>query len=514
MKKYSIIIIILVLFACKKSFIKEIEPNNSFDEAEIIELNKEVRGYLDSASDTDYYQIISSGDTVVAVDLSAVKGVNHAVEIYFDNGGQKKLVKLIDDVRKSSAEKMPNLFLESGRYYFKIMFGDRDAAEGSADSHYSFKLTSGEYISSEKEGNDNFANATAIEQGEIYGGFYYPAFDKLNKTAGFESKEMDFYAVQVDCSAENPVLLDVKVSGVEGIDSVLNLFDPFQVLIETSNNNAAGQGENFSDIGLSKPGKYFIAVFSNNFEVNYDKKYDIQVLIKPFDVSSEMESNNDTARANVISGSVINGKIFPASDSDFFQYKPESSNSMHRIEIIPPVGMDIKFDIISSSAEVLFTVDNFKDGEKESFPNFYSDKDFYLKVYAAGSYADGEMNYSLSINESQKDATEEVEPNDVIAKANKVKTKILKGYISGNNDKDYFLVEPGTRVKVKFNVSGIEESLFDVSITDSLGYVIKTETISSTEVKLIEEMIDIKGYVVIESKGRTSNFPYYIEIGD
>ncbi|MBN1501089.1 MAG: hypothetical protein JW982_13090 [Spirochaetes bacterium] len=514
MKKYILLIIMIMFASCKKSYIAEIEPNNDFSSATPAELNREVRGYLDSASDTDFYQLISSEDTLVSLELSAVKGVNHSVEVFFDDGGQVRPVKLIDDVRKSSAEKMPNLFLQSGRYYFKISYGDRDDAEGNKDAYYVLKLTSGEYISSEKEGNDDFNSATAIEQGETFSGYYYPAFNKLNRRKDSELKEEDYYAVQVDCSAENPVLLDVSVTGVENVDSVLNLYDPFQVLIATANNNGSGQGENFSDIGLTKPGKYYVSVSSVNFEVNFDVKYQIQMMVKPYDTSIEMESNNDYQRANRIIDNVINGKIFPAGDSDFFEINSGGSDGMFRIEVIPPVGMDIKLELLDESGETLAEADNFKDGEKEIFPNFYSESRFYLKVTSSGSYADAEMGYAVSVNESKKDPTEEIEPNDSVSSANKVKTRIIKGYISSNNDKDYFLIDPGSRVKVKFSVSGIDGTEFDFSISDSLGYAIKTETINGTDVKVIEEMIDSRGYIVIESKGDVSNFPYSIEIGD
>ena len=224
--------------------------------------------------------------------------------------------------------------------------------------------------------------------------------------------------------------------------------------------------------------------------------YSLEANVKFYDSSIEMEPNNKIVDANVIKDNVINGKIYPTGDIDYYKYLPKENDSICRLEIIPPVGIDIKFDILNLSGETIYKIDNSPIGEPEIFPNVYSKNPFILKVYSTPVSSDVDMNYALSINERQSELEEETEPNDTQKSSDQVKRNVIKGYVSYDGDKDYYAIETGKRVRVLFSVSGIDDNVIDVSITDSLGYVIKTVTVESKEVVEIQEMIDIKGLII------------------
>ena len=133
-----LILVSFVFFSasCVKKKQFEIEPNNTFLTANVIEAGKSISAYVDSSSDQDFFMYYSKDESVLDINLSAVKGVNHSIEIWRDNG-IKDLLKLTDDNRKSSAERVRNLYVEEGTYFINISHGDRDKPAGNKENSYS-----------------------------------------------------------------------------------------------------------------------------------------------------------------------------------------------------------------------------------------------------------------------------------------------------------------------------------------------------------------------------------------
>ena len=74
--------------------------------------------------------------------------------------------------------------------------------------------------------------------------------------------------------------------------------------------------------------------------------------------------------------------------------------------------------------------------------------------------------------------------------------------------------EPDERVKKRFVLNGIKDSILKISITDPLGYIIKTIILEGNESKTFDEMIDRKGYLIVETQKENYKEPYFIVIGD
>lgn len=507
-----ILFVLMLITACKKNYISEVEPNNSFVESTLIELDKDIRGYLENENDVDVYQLIVTEKKSVRIELSAVKGVNHAISIFRDESGKRVLVKEIDDARKSSSEIMTNIAMKNGRYYIKIHFGDRDQKKGNEKVQYNLKLISSELLFEEEEANDTYKTATDLPSGEKFSGYFYPAFNKKNTEN--ESREYDFFMIDPGLADNQYALLDVTLTGVEGVDSVLKIYDPFMNLIVESNVLGSGREENLKDIGLTRPGKYYIQIYSANYEVNPVSNYSIQANIKPYDPSVEMEPNNSTDKANKMVENIINGKIFPQGDEDWYSFSPQDGMNIFRVEVIPPSDIDIKIDVISLNGNTIYTIDNSGSGEKEYFPNIYSKDPFKIRVYSNSAEGNPDMTYAVSVNSRKIEPEEETEPNDERETASVVKKNVIKGYISKNQDVDYYSIKVNTRVKVKFAISGIDDREIEISVADSLGYIIKTITVNSKEVVEFEEMIDGKGFIIVKTNGNVSSDPYFIELGE
>jgi hypothetical protein len=110
-------VMILMPVSCKKPGVKEKEPNNDFLTANRIEQDTVVSGFLDTENDRDFYRIDIMNPVVMDIELSPVKGVNHALKILKDDG--LTVLKYIDDSRKSAPELMCNMFLMWGHITLK-----------------------------------------------------------------------------------------------------------------------------------------------------------------------------------------------------------------------------------------------------------------------------------------------------------------------------------------------------------------------------------------------------------
>ena len=76
----------------------------------------------------------------------------------------------------------------------------------------------------------------------------------------------------------------------------------------------------------------------------------------------------------------------------------------------------------------------------------------------------------------------------------------------------YFYLEYPARVRCNFTVKGIKNSKLKISVTDPLGYIIKTVTVAGNQRKSFTEMIDLKGFLIVESEAENYDEPYSINI--
>ncbi|MCL1833305.1 MAG: hypothetical protein FWG49_02265, partial [Leptospirales bacterium] len=246
-KKSILLIIFVILFtSCNKIKIYETEPNNTFETANKIEIGREIAGYLDSENDIDNFLLDINEIQILRIDLSGVKGVNHAINIYKKEAGVFKLIKVIDDNRKSAPETFANLYASPGQYIFSIVHGDRDPKKGNNENPYILKITSRPYSNEEQEPNDTPHSANEIFFDLPITGYFSPGRNPLNKkdkdskdSAG-DMVETDWFKFNVS-HGNTPALIDVTLSGVHGIDSVISIFNSSLDEIVTVDN--AGSGE-------------------------------------------------------------------------------------------------------------------------------------------------------------------------------------------------------------------------------------------------------------------------------
>ncbi len=504
----AVLLLIVALHSCSKNERSEKEPNNFFAEANEIDRDARIIGYMDGPTDRDYYVLHMDESRIIDLRLSGVRGINLAVKIW-KGAREPQMIKWIDDNRKSSPERFANLSTEPGTYFIEIFQSERDPKKENRESPYELALKSREAIAEESEPNDTMDEANRIDAGREVTGFFSPAFNWMNTDKEHPNREDDWFAIDVDLTSDVPMLMDVSLTGVSGVDSILSLYDEKGKELATSDNGVAGEPEAIGGTGIKKSGRYYIMVASKNYASNNDEPYSLTATTRERDPGVEMERNDDFESANTIVNNLITGTINSREDRDMFRYQV-SGPGIYRIELRPPEDMDVLFTLYNSDKEKIIDVNNSGAGGREVFPNFYSERDFYIEVSAKMTAALPKGDYVLSVTPFKEIENQEQEPNNDISQANAIRGRVTTGYISSRHDKDYFLVTSNTRIREKFEVQGVKGGRIRVSITDPMGYIIKSYSVRGNRSVVFSEMIDKKTYIIVESIAENYDNPYTI----
>ncbi len=507
--------------SCKISGMKEKEPNNDFLSANRVEQDVLIYGLLDTASDRDFYRVNIINPVVMDIELAPVKGVNHAIKILKDDG--QTVLKYIDDSRKSSPEKMCNIFFDMGTFYIEVLYGEKDSPQGNAENKYALRLSTRAWDGEELEPNDSPEKANLLEIGRELKGYFSPSFNRLNQNTVFPFREEDWYYFNIEIDSE-PILLDISLSGVADVNSLLYFYDDEMNEIASSDTGKPGDGERLEGLGITKSGKFYVMAASH-FESNNETPYSLNLTTKVYDFLSEIEPNNNFKNANLMLNNEISGKLFPEGDKDYYLFNSRSIDAinpegklntddkyLYRIEAFSE-KMDIMLGIYDSNMRKLFEIDNIKGPGKEVIPDALLKNNFFIEVSARkGDPAGSE--YKLNVSYFPYSDNYELEPNDVKEAANKIKSEKMTGFISKKNDRDFYLLSYKNRVRKRITLHGIKDSELKMSITDSLGFIIKSESVTGDRSISFSEMIDLKAYLIIESIVDNFDEPYTIELGE
>ncbi len=516
MKIYRKSILLIIFFSlalsCKISKNSETEPNNTFADANPLELNKEVTGFIESENDIDNFYLNIDEEQILKIELSGIKGVNHSINIYKNEDSKPQLIKVIDDNRKSSSETFANLFVHPGQYILTITHGSRDLKKGNSETSYQMKITSRSYINEEKEPNDTPFTATEIADKSIISGFFSPSQNSLNNDQKNKMQELDLYKFNINVTDSIPVLIDLNLTGVNGIDSIVSILNSSLEEIITLDGAGTGEGETVSDFGIRESGIYYIQVSSKNFLSNNETPYELKLNYKVYDQNSELESNNSFEKANIIQNNIINGKINGLADQDFYEFIPPFKNKYYKAGCSSVEGLDIIMAIYDNNRNKLFEINNAGPGGSEKIPYFMIKNPVYISVSASALPAD-EAKYTLDIEKFESNEVIEIEPNNTKTAANLINDGIT-GFINYKNDTDFYQIKVEERKKVKITVRGTKGGRIKVSTTDQLGFIIKTKEVVSDEETSFIEIFDKKGFIIVEPVVPDFEFPYLITIED
>lgn len=503
----------LILVSCSKTGFMETEPNNNFDTANILSSGKEMRGHLGTINDVDYYKIFISSPSIIDIQLSEVRGVNHSFSLW-DGTGKIKILH-VDDARKSSPERACNIHVGGGYLYISVQHGDRDTPAANLENAYTLKAEVRNVNPHEEiEPNNSPQTATPISSEDEITGYFSPAFNRSGDAKEGIVREEDWFAIDVELPGSTPRLLDIDLSPVEEIDSEIRLFSPAMKEILTLNGKGPGKGESAQGIGLTEGGRYYLVISSVNFMSNCEKPYTLTLKTRAFDFRSETEPNDLPEQAQIIQAEEIHGSFTSRDDRDWYLLKKETEPHIAHIEVSGTAETDIAFNVYDASLKKIFEVNAAPAGQREIIPNAGYDGDIYIEIFSRGVIAGSGPHYKLAIATRTFAEGLEYEPNDTLKTATHIHGGTITGYTSKKGDIDYYLLEFPSRANKKISVSTVSGSKLKVSITDPRGHIIRTVMVPGGTEKRFYEMLDKKGYLLIKSLSENYSEPYLIRIED
>lgn len=301
-----------------KSINWEKESNDSFDQANLIAVNKDyygatTRGY---SYEKDYYSFELKKPGMVEVELkNDYFSEDHAdslwhVELYSNDSTPICIDSMVIKGNDTDS-RLPEIGLPAGKYYVVVYADSYEYAD--TWKTYNIKVNYKESDYWEKENNDDFTTATKIKVNKEYYG---------SLTSGYEY-ELDYYSF----SLSNPgmVTVSLKMPVIGSVDATCN------VVLYDENRNKITSGTmrgNYSYLvlvteGLPK-GNYFVLVESDAFEYCINQKtYTLNVNYEKTSFC-EKEFNDSISTSNPIkigyqyTGTTDDGYL---SEHDYYSFK-------------------------------------------------------------------------------------------------------------------------------------------------------------------------------------------------
>lgn len=508
------IVLMLLHAGCRGKEHRELEPNDTIAQAHSLELGMTMRGYLATADDHDFYRVRLDRDTVLRIELSGIKGVNHALRLWRDRGdGDPVVVKEIDDSRKSSPEIMANIMGRRGTWIVEVTHGARDSRRGNQETPYDLTVTGREAVNEEEEPNDAPDQATTLRAGRSLAGYYSPARNPLNNNKDAQHREEDWYVYSPDRAGGTPPVIDITLTGVPGVNASITLYDEELNEIASADNGGPGEGELLKGLGLdAAKSKYYIMVASKNYSANHEVPYTLSLTEMQPDAGYEIEKNDSFEKANTLTAQSITGRFNTLADRDYYRFKADRQGAWYRVELRPPADADAVVTLYNGEQEQVAEVSGSGAGTRVVIPSLFMNGDIFIVVRARSIKTIPSADYFLSITPMTPAASMEKEPNNTTSQATPFTGRRIEGFLSSATDKDYYLIVTDNRQRRSFRITGIPTMDITVSLTDPLGYIIKTETVKRNQKAVITDFIDRKAYLIVASDGGDPDHPYIIEV--
>lgn len=433
----------------------ETEQNNTIATADNYDrLGQTITGSISSASDTDYYKIISTTKGYLSFQLQHDKVSGRlSTDIYSvavcDAAGNT-LYTMTSKKDEEKSESV-NFGLDAGTYYLKvsgIQYMDASGSltvQGANGETYKLKVSWTNADNWESESNDDINTADTMTSGKAVYGSLYGVSDS------------DYYGFQT--TKDGYIVINLQHSKVTGRQNkaiyAVTVCDTSGNSIYEMTSKAEDESTDSIKLGLSA-GKYYIKVAGQN--AYYGGNYVIKTTFKACS-TWEHESNDTYDTANTaVSGTIYSGDIRTYSDVDYFKTSL-SANGYINVKLTHPV-------VSGQETTNMFVLSVIRKVDKDQYTEVYTTKirggdtsistpnlglpkgEYYIKIAGTGnttgtllSGTSYPVNYDVCIK-AKTASDREVESNDSAATANTVKNgKTYYGSTSSSSDKDYYKIK-------------------------------------------------------------------------
>lgn len=324
----------------------EAEPNDTPDHATPVALGQTARGALDGSTDVDVYKLAVTGAGAMSVTLSAIDGVDLALEITDPSG---KVIAASDRGPAATPEGVPNLAVVAGDYrltvkeFVKPAKKDKkrtkvDAAPaGRTGPSPTYELVANlvkPVDGAEREPDDDPGAANDLYPGDSVTGYVGWTGDK------------DVWKLALETLTVRNAF-DVEVSGVDGVAITVEVSDADGKTLQTRK-GVKGMTVALPAIAPRQPegAAPFHYITISGDRSNPEAAYTLTVRGRALDLDQEVEPNDkpDVAQALTEDHGTVHAQ-FVAGDVDCFAFAPNGDAQALVFTAVPPDGVDAVVEV-------------------------------------------------------------------------------------------------------------------------------------------------------------------------
>ena len=455
---------------------REIEPNNSYQQATRLKAGKTGVGTMGNAKDPHWWRIDVAVEGVLSAKLDGIRDIDFVLSAY--DKDRNELVR-VDETTVGGDEQLLDLGVFPGVYY--LVVANKNPAANNPTQEY--KLVTKFEPGSGRERQPNFTALTAqpIEAGGIVRGWYWPTHELLSDTTSVLGIDHWF---AVDVQKQGLFLLNVDVSEVPKVDPILEVYDTNGYKLIAVDQGGIGEGESLRNFGVRGPAKYMLRLRSKYDNAgNPDVPFDLMTELLPYQGRTEFEPNNQRSDATPFELDSIQGTIAPAGDVDWYKISIATDGKfLLRADVSGVPAMDLALTLKDSLGNDLLLVDNAGKEQPEVVTGYGVTKgDYYLVVAEkSGRKSDSRNSYTLSKKLIPWQAGLEWEPNDSTGTAQALKIgDSVDGYFAPKGDQDWYEFNVYQKGVVELDLTGV----LNVAPTITLFDQENKELASSSAVK-------------------------------
>ena len=295
--------LLLLLAACGPT--REIEPNNSYQQATPLKPGRAGVGTMKNAKDPHWWRLDVAEAGVLSVKLGGIRDIDFSLSA-FDKDRQE-LVR-VDETTVGGDEQLLGLGVSPGVYY--LVVSNKNAVANNPTQEYTLATKFEPSAGRERQPNFTALSAQPIDAGGTVRGWYWPTRNLLADTTGAMGVDHWF---SVDVQKQGLFLLNVDVSEVPKVDPVLEVYDTNGYKLVSVDQGGIGEGESLRSFGVRGPAKYLLRLRSKYDNAgNPDVPFDLMTELLPYQGRTEFEPNNQRSDATPFELDSIQGTIAPA----------------------------------------------------------------------------------------------------------------------------------------------------------------------------------------------------------
>lgn len=317
------------------------EPNDTVEEAKLIEVGDKVAGAILSNSEEDWFKISLKGGTTYRIHLDVPSGLDLAAEVESETNFQEPSTEeewrkfddrwFWQDINNAGPSQDEDSIIVTpengeGMYYIRLY----DIGGAAVNANYGLTVQRFDLKRDQYENNNKYQAASAVKIGdEISANFH-------------DQEDTDWYSMEVPGTG----ILKLTLQEPPGVVSSMELYSNPEIEPEGRNLDEFSfypLGMNGTDLGAQtfefkvKEGKYYLK-FSNFGNISADN-YTFKTQFNSFNFTDE-EINDKPAQAAPISlNETKTGTLYPEGDIDIYALDIEKPQPL-LVSLTPPADLD------------------------------------------------------------------------------------------------------------------------------------------------------------------------------